>query len=121
MKIVLHAFDVAPGKNLALLACAAMQQGHHVYFVGGGMIGSPSNTRSADVVVTGLSSLDTAGELALGAAAARTNVPWIVLADTHQSWARTAARGKVARATLFVASPHETEDARAFGYGRRSL
>lgn len=42
--------------------------------------------------------------------------PWVILADTHDSWARPEAKGKVGSAVLLIASPAEADGARDFGY-----
>lgn len=118
----MYAHDIGPAQNLGLVAVEALRQGHRVHFTGNQEKKEPLLDDRPDVVVTGLSSRELQGnsELKMGALAKGAIIPrvipWVVLADTHRSWGREFARGKVDGATLLVAAPGEEDDARRFGY-----
>ena len=97
LEICFGAFDVGPGKNLAMIANAAAQRAHRVSMaVNGAVIDLNFPVRS--ILVTGLSSFQNGGELVLGKIAGEIESPWVVIADTHRSWGREAAKGKVGNA-----------------------
>lgn len=121
MKIMMHAYDIAPARNLARIATEALDQTHHVSFVGGGKLGDMSFNKldGPNVLITGLSALGKAEqELELGQMARNFDIPWLVVADAHETWARPEAKGNVGHAIVLVASPAEIKKAKAFGYGR---
>lgn len=110
--------DLGSAKNLSLLANAAQQAGHRVYFIGNSPSLLPEQALSQfDLVMTGLASVKNQEELAIGQLCGAMSVPWVILSDTHGSWGRQNAKDKVGHARLIVASPMEIDEAGAFGYG----
>lgn len=128
MRLSMYAHDLGPAKNLSPVAHAAIQKGHRVRLMAnldGPDHPNPLNTdilammggdAKPDVLVTGLSSFKNWIELALGARARQKNTPWVVMADSHNTWGREAAQGRVENAHVLVASPLEINAAREFGY-----
>lgn len=119
MRLTCYAHDIGPARNLAMIAAAAIHQAHRVAFIGNDeRDGRLSLDPPPDAILTGLSLFRNLEELALGQDAVELGVPWVVVADVHDSWARPAAAGRVGQAVLLVASPVEIDEAKAFGYGR---
>lgn len=117
MRLSAYAYDVGPAKNLAMVACEAAQRNHRVASVGNDEPGTKDLLcPPPDVLITGLSSQRNADELDIGRRATEMGIPWVVLADTHRSWGRESAKGRVENAHLVAASPLEIEEAREFGY-----
>lgn len=120
MRFFFYALDIGPANNLALIEVEALRRGHSKRSVLAEELGPMSfnNINQPDVIITGLSSFKNEEELALGAVAGEAGVPWVVIADSHRTWSRPAAAGRVGKATLIIATPVESEAAREFGYGR---
>lgn len=120
MRLVCYAHDLGPARNLARIALAAIDQGHRVAFIGNDETGAKDllDPFPDALVICGLASFKPEAELALITAAVDRGIPTLVVADTHRSWARSKAAGKVGSATIVVASPTETEAAIKFGYVR---
>lgn len=115
----MYAHDLGPSRNLEMVAAEALKQGHRVTLVGNDVLGKNLLSPRPDAVITGLSSTPATShsELVLGSLDAHMqNIPWAVLADTHRSWGREAAKGRISNAHLLIASPAEEGAAREFGY-----
>lgn len=115
------AIDQGPAGNLAMIVRVASGQGHRVAFVGNDRLEGRNPLRPVPdvLIVGGLASFRSEEELEV-IAEARTSfsyqTPVVVVADTHYSWARPPAKGKVSGVALVVASPMEVAEAKAFGY-----
>jgi len=118
LRIRFHGFDLGPAKNLGMVAEAAIQAGHRVHFAGNDESVWTPLTSGVDAVVTGLSSVVNKSELRLGEECREHGIPWVMLSDTHGSWGRQNAKGKIDNAILLAAHPEELAAAKAFGYER---
>lgn len=121
MRLSFFAFDLGPAKNLARIARLAIDRAHRVAFVGNDELGLKNFLKPLpDIVLTSLSSKQPGieAELNLIEAASTLKVPTVVMADTHGTFGRPAARGRINQAIVLVAAPGELEEARTFGYAR---
>lgn len=128
--LFLFATDIGPQNNLKKLIEPATKAGYYVFF--------PSIEECTEATVeqllrqflpnriialTGLSSFKNAVEIKIGVAIDDLSrkgaaAEWWIQADTHSSWGRPAARGRIDRAHLLIAVESEAEAARDFGYER---
>lgn len=118
MRFALYGKDLASEENLALVNKEALRRGHETTFAKGDSINAEALLEPRPkAVITGLSSVPGFNaEIALGIQAIQKRIMWLVLADTHRTWARPWAKGRVSAATAAVASPLEKSGAEKFGY-----
>lgn len=112
------AIDAGPAENLGMIVRTALGQGHRIAFVGNDEVGVRDMFEPLPdvLVVGGPASFRAEAEVTLIERAWKLKVPTVVIADTHYSWARPPAEGRVQGVALVVASPMEIGEAEAFGY-----
>jgi hypothetical protein len=128
--LFLFATDVGPQNNLKKLIEPATKAGYYVFFPSIDECTEATTERLLGqflprriIAVTGLSSFKSAVEIKIGktiTGLARRGgaAEWWIQADTHFSWGRPAAQGRINSAHLLIAVESETDLARNFGYER---
>ncbi len=116
MKILFAGFDLAASQNMAALANAAALRAHRVTFIGNQLMHQFSSGDTPDVIVTGLASFKTENELKFAHLARESNIPHLVVPETHFVWGRPKAKGLMDHAVCAVVSPAEVNEAKAWGY-----
>jgi len=115
--LVLYAFDIGPSKNLQKIENVALVNGNGTRSAYNCKLdGTNLISPETDALITGLSSFKSFEELEMGKIANMLNIPWFIIADTHENWGRPNARDKIKNAIVIVASPDEIQGALNFGY-----